>query len=391
MRNKDIRVAMVIDQFHPLIGGAENQALELSRELVKGGCYVQVVTSRPQGRSKMEMIDGITVHRIRIFNLPYLQKALFMGSIAFRLFLLRKTYDVIHAHIGRHNAFISAVVGRILGKHVLVKISNSGERFDLLFLKNHSGVFGRHMSDYLVRNVDCFISLTPEIRKELIRAGVDEARIANIPNGVKDVSNVLSKEEIRKRLGILHEDKIGMCVASFQPKKNHETLLEAVKAVDNKEFFFLLVGDGPLRNNILGKIEDYKLENRVKLTGWRNDVSDYLACADFFILLSWTEGFSNALLEAMVQGLPCIASDIPGNRALIDDGKDGILVNPKDPVAIGKVISAMFDGEHKPLEIGKRARKKVLDNYHISKIGERYCELYYDLLGRGNAVGAVGR
>ena len=102
--------------------------------------------------------------------------------------------------------------------------------------------------------------------------------------------------------------------------------------------------------------------------------------SDCFVLPSLSEGMSNALLEAMATGLPCIASDIAGNNNLIRDRHNGILVPPKDELALAKALLELSQDEGLRQRLGQAARCTVEEQYSLHSVAQRYAALYQSLL-----------
>ncbi len=122
---------------------------------------------------------------------------------------------------------------------------------------------------------------------------------------------------------------------------------------------------------------------------------EYVKSADLFVLPSRTEGLSNALLEAMSFGLPCIATNVGGNSGLIEEaeqkriapgkfviGKNGLLVNPEDVEGISDAILFLIRNETKRKELGNQARLSVRENYSIDLVADKYIALYQRTLNR---------
>jgi glycosyltransferase involved in cell wall biosynthesis len=151
---------------------------------------------------------------------------------------------------------------------------------------------------------------------------ISDTRFKVIPNGVPliDFQNKASdRHQIRQSLGISSTTKVVGHVGSFSPEKNHEAILRIAKLVlsDRQDVVFLLVGDGPLRKDIENQSKQMGIQNSIIMLGKRKDVPSLLHAMDAFLFPSYFEGMPNALLEAMIAGLPIIASDIPSNRETI--------------------------------------------------------------------------
>jgi glycosyltransferase involved in cell wall biosynthesis len=123
-------------------------------------------------------------------------------------------------------------------------------------------------------------------------------------------------------------------------------------------------------------------DNKVRFVGQVNpaEVCDWLKVADVFTLVSFSEGFPCALAEAMSTGLPCVVSDIPANRQLIDDGEHGFLTPVGDLTAISTAIVQLLKNVTLRLRMGEAARQRIEDNYSSDKISDRYETLFRQML-----------
>ena len=368
---------MVLDRFYPQIGGAENQALLLARELTKNATTVYVVTSYTKECENYEKLTNIEIIRVRVFGWYILRQIYFMVAVALKIILLRKNFNIIHVHGGKHNACVSSFIGYLLKKKTIIKITNSGERFDLKMLQEWFFGLGKLFTKIIINYTDKFIALTPEIKKELINYGINKKKIIIIPNGVEIFPSI---KFTHKDYKINKQKKIGICVASLSQKKNHKTLINSFKDV-LKEFdcHLFLVGDGSLRDNLENQIRKNGLINNITISGWVKDVKGYFSIADFFVLPSWTEGLSNSVLEALSFGLPCIVSDIPGNRVLIQNMENGILINPKNSHDIAYSIIRIMQDNDLRNKLRINAKSTIL-KYSIESIAARYQSLYNSLL-----------
>ncbi len=107
-------------------------------------------------------------------------------------------------------------------------------------------------------------------------------------------------------------------IANLNPMKDYFTVLESLKEISDKiDFFYIIIGEGPLRNKIENTIKKNNISDRVKLLGKIENVDEYLACGDIFIHSSKGEGLSNAILEAMFAGLPVVATDVGGVKETV--------------------------------------------------------------------------
>jgi len=209
----------------------------------------------------------------------------------------------------------------------------------------------------------------PRGRLRLIHGGVDATGLGS------------AKPLSRKLLGAERDDLLWVWVGRLDPVKGLEVLIQAMSShLADLPVRLLLVGEGPLGPLLKKTISQSRLDNRVLLLGRRDDVPDILATADAFVLPSRTEGFPNALLEAMAAGLPCVASDVAGCQELVEHDRTGLLVPPGDPDALGAAMADVSRNPQLRERLGRAARLRILENFTLEACLSRYMLLYARLL-----------
>ncbi len=118
--------------------------------------------------------------------------------------------------------------------------------------------------------------------------------------------------------------------------------------------------------------------------GLRNDVPAILKESDVFTLSSVTEGMSMTLMEAMALGLPVAVTDIPGNRALVEHGKTGLLFKPNDVKALSTLLTALLDDAPLRRRLGTNARNFVMENFPFTRMGEKTAGIYERLFEKAS-------
>lgn len=174
-------------------------------------------------------------------------------------------------------------------------------------------------------------------------------------------------EAIRGSLGLGAQDRLLVSVGRLAPPKGHAFLLEAFAIVARKHenVKLLLVGDGELRSDLEMLSGQLAVADRVLFAGSREDVEDVLAMAEIFVLPSVSEGTSLALLEAMACGRPTVATDIPGNRCVIEHGVSGLLVPPGDARALAEAIDGLLENPSRAAAMGRIAHEVAAARYDI--------------------------
>jgi glycosyltransferase involved in cell wall biosynthesis len=384
---------MVISQFHPMIGGAERQAQLLAKRLIEQGLKVQMVTGWWKfGTPRRDKIDGIDVFRnfsfwgmFGIKGIRTLGGVTYMGTLALYLLLHRRDYDIIHVHQALYPAFVSVLVGgQILHKAVIVKTASSGMTSDIRQMKRFPS--GSLQLTYLLKKMDCLVAVSKVSGKEFIDIGYPESRIFYIPNGV-----TVPFEE-KARYGRVTRV---VTTTRLSKEKGVDVLLKAWASVAKEDNTLQLqvLGDGPLKSDLKKLSHSLGVDGSVEFRGRVGRAEEYLKGADLFVLPSRTEGMSNALLEAMSYGVPCIATRVGGNdellrgsgRVISKEGylvaDHGLLINPDDVQSLSEAILSLVRDQDLREEIGRKARIHVTQNFSVDAVAEKYVSLYQQMLG----------
>ncbi len=390
-----MKVLMVISQFYPMIGGAEKQAQILARKLMERGVTVDIVTGWWKfGTSWKEVVDGIRVFRNfcgwGIFGLKrnrairMVGGLIYMMSLAAYLFFHRRGYDIIHVHQSLYPAFLSILIGKkVLKKPVLVKSASSGRTSDIEVLRRLP--FGRFQLNYLLKETDYLVAVSKATGTDFKEIGYPESRIIYIPNGV----------EIPTKGKTLYDRAINaLTTARLSEEKGVDVLLRAFAIVvqQEKTLKLIVIGNGPLESELKRLAQSLGLVGSVDFIGMTRNVAQHLKSADIFVLPSRTEGLSNALLEAMSHGIPCVATNAGGNRELLGAGdekipsqgyviaRNGLLVNPDDVKGLSEAILYVIRNQGTAEEMGKRGRKFIDEHFSIDLVADKYISLYQHMI-----------
>ena len=175
-------------------------------------------------------------------------------------------------------------------------------------------------------------------------------------------------------LGVAEDEILVGNISCFREVKGIPQFVDAARIVLEKEprMRFLAVGDGTQYAQVVERIRQYGLEDRIHLAGQQTDVLPYLAAMDIGVLSSLAEGFSNSLLEYMASGLAAVATDVGGNREALED--TGILVPPDDPAALAEAILRLRSAALRQ-QLGHAARQRV-ERFSLARAEKRMKEIY---------------
>ena len=166
----------------------------------------------------------------------------------------------------------------------------------------------------------------------------------------------------RQELGYTDQDFLILTVAEMTPNKNHITVLNALSLLKDKEEFsnihYLICGRGIMKESLMDSAELLGIDDHVNFLGYRTDAPQLYRCSDMFAFVSYREGLSVALMEAMSCGLPILCTRIRGNTDLIDDNESGIFTE-NNPQAVAENILRLYRDARFREELGKNASEKV--------------------------------
>jgi glycosyltransferase involved in cell wall biosynthesis len=376
---------MFCPQFHPLIGGAERQAERIAIALSTAGCRVIIVTPRIDLESPdFEDIQGVRVERFRMTDLSrrWPIPGIALINIPFILWqIIRATKrhmrhsDVLHAHLASVQTLGAILAARFSGIPAFCKAATAGQRSDLGEIEKQ-GLAGRVVAWVIRLSVPYWVATTLAVKQALINAGVEPERIVQIPNGV-----VLNREKRSSAISVRRFLYLGRL--STNTNRDISTLLRAFDRLAEvlPDAELALVGGGDLLGAVREQVAVCGARKRIHMPGF--DKSEkWLSWAHCFVLPSRHEGLSNALLEAMAAGLPCIANDIPPNREVLADGAAGELVPVGDVEALTATMWRMASDAAYAQSMYIAAQLRVRQHYGIDAVADRYISLYDQLLKR---------
>jgi glycosyltransferase involved in cell wall biosynthesis len=185
----------------------------------------------------------------------------------------------------------------------------------------------------------------------------------------------------RVALGIPAEAPVVGSVTRLSKQKAPLVLLQALKMVAERvpKGYFVIVGNGPLRQEVEARISQFGLTERLILTGIRRDIPDLIAIFDVFALSSLWEGLPRVIPQAMAHGLPVVVSAVDGALEIIDDRVNGRLVPPGDSKAMAEAVIELLENPQLRAQLGKSGRKSVPE-FDVTTMVRKIEDLYEQLL-----------
>jgi glycosyltransferase involved in cell wall biosynthesis len=229
--------------------------------------------------------------------------------------------------------------------------------------------------------IDQFITVSKKEEKKIQKIG----KTRTIYNGIDITSFDIKNNNFRKEFGIKKE--LITSIASLIPIKGIYYLIKACDQIikNNKHIRCAIVGSGSTLEKYSG--EEYKklvkklgLEENIIFTGVRNDIPSILANSDVFVLASLEETFGFVLTEAMAASKPVVATNVGGIPEVVEDGKTGILVPPKNPAALANAIIKLLKNPGLRKQMGEAGRKRAEEYFTMEKMVKEYEDVYDEII-----------
>jgi len=379
MKSK-IKILHVIT--HLPIGGAQDNTLYTVELLDKEKYDISLCCN----------LDGELVERakkveaVKLFDIPFLGREVspYRDIRAFlSLYKLFKEEDftIIHTHSSK--AGLLARLAAVLNKTPIVIHTIHGFAFND-FMNGLKKNFFIYLEKLLAKWTDVLITVSNLNKKKIIDLNIaHENKIKNIYSGI-DLSLFTNKrnDEFRKELNLENDHLLLGSVGRLSNQKDPITMIEAFGII-SKPFpnaHLALVGDGELKGKILEKIDQLKLNDRIHLTGNKNNPWSVYHSMDLFIMSSIYEGLGRSITEALSCGVPVVCTDVEGVPEIVRDNITGILVRPKDSNKLADAIIRTLNDMETAKKMAEEGRRFVNDNFDVNKMVNEIDSLYNTLL-----------
>ena len=359
---------------HPVLdaGGAENLRYTLLRNIDRKKFIINICCIGRKG-SVGEKIEGLG------YKVDELRKNPFsLGlDVTCKLvrYLKKEKPDILHCSLfnanfhGRLAAFLCHIPHVVTEEH--------GEHKQYIGIK----FFPYILADFILSRLNDFIiCCSDKLREDIIK----KERLAW--NKVVTIENCLDldmykidkdREEVRRRHKISNE-VVFIEVASLKEGKGHAYLMEVLREIKDMGYCFkcFFAGSGPLREMLYKKCHELGLLDEIIFLGNIEAIADYLNASDVFLLPSFSEGLSVALMEAMSMGLPSIVTDVGSNPDLIKTGFNGTVILPGDRQGLKNALIFYLQNKQVIKEFGSRSRSIIETKYSSM---DKYTKEYYEL------------
>jgi glycosyltransferase involved in cell wall biosynthesis len=353
-------------------GGAEKQLTLLACGLKAHGWDVHVGCLR-RGGPLQEQLDAAGVP-VAIVGKPWK-----LDPFAFfrvKRFIRELRPDIVHTWRFAANSYGRAAALAAGVKHLVASESCVDPS-----KRPHQFMIDR----WLARRTERIVTNSNGVVDFYAQQGLPREKLVVIPNGIAPFSPPESdRAALLEELNLPPTAKLIGAVGQLAPQKRYKDLIWAMDLVRcvYDDVFLLIVGDGPQRWRLERYASQVAQGGSVRFLGERSDLPLLLPHLGGFLTGSAYEGQSNAVMEAMVAGLPIVASDIPGNRDLVIDGETGYLVRLGDRAGFASRTGELIKDPALAQRLGAAGQQRMLAEFSAERMVERHEELYRSLLGR---------
>jgi glycosyltransferase involved in cell wall biosynthesis len=339
------------------------------------------------GRSVLH--DGVEGRGVCAFALDARGRKGYPRAVARLAALVRReSVDIVQTHL-----FEPSLVGLLAGR--------IGRTRAVLVTRHHADfttIFNKPVHRWLDRQqalrADLVLAASEAVRRSMIDLeGVPADHITVHRYGYEfdELRPRLTSEErqqLRQELGADATGPLIAVIARLSIEKGHRYLLEALPPLTERwpGLRVALCGTGPLRAELEAAVQSSDLGGCVTFLGWRDDAHRVMEAADVVVHPTLHEAFCSVIIEAMALERPLVATNVAAAPEQVDDGATGILVPPRDPVAITRAIESVLVDPEWAAAMGVEARRRVIDRFDFPRMMRLYEQTYEEVLTRGGRV-----
>jgi glycosyltransferase involved in cell wall biosynthesis len=373
---------LVCSSYPPVIGGSEVEAQRVCSALIKRGHRVTVATTGGPPMPPLRKWTDPAGVPVRLYAAHWngvMKDVLYAISVAWLMIRERRNYQAVYFLMQGLHLAVGLPVARLLRKTIIMKAGGSGVLPAMALSPT-----GRMEIRWLRKWADRIMILNEGMRAEALAARIPADKLVWMPNPVdteqfSPVADV-QRRELRAQHDLPPDAFVIIYTGRLAPEKSLHVLVESFATVwrQRPQAHLVLVGDGSMRTALTEQTQRLGCQDNTRFVGTVTplEIPRWLQMADVFALVSPSEGFPCALVEAMSAGLASVVSDIPANRQLVQPEEHGLLAAPGDAAAVAAALIRLLDDHELRTRMGLEARRSVKQHYST----ERVLELYETML-----------
>jgi len=368
-------------------GGSSDAVLNLAVGLRTKRCDVKVVYGRTSNPG-MDLLEFQKVNSIELIEIGELQREInplkdWIALLKLFLLIRREGPDVVHTHsskagiLGRAAAWFAGVSVIIHSPHGHIFYGYFNTVWTRLFVL---------LEKIIAPVTNRIATLTEFGKRDHVELEIASAnKFVTIPCGI-DLKRFKAGREsaraLRRELGISDDEKVVGWVGRLEPIKGCRYFIRACELVadQNRDVRFVISGDGTLGTELQSYAESTGLQDRMLFLGQRKDIPVVMKAFDVFVLSSLNEGLGRVLVEAMASAVPIVATRVGGVPEVLDYGRAGLLVSPKDTGQMAAAILKLVGDRRLAMKLTGQA-KRMSRMFTVEKMVDKTFELYTKELG----------
>lgn len=360
-----IRIAFILGQLRQ--GGAEQQIYHLLCNLDRSRFVPIIISLGPKP-------EEYWTRPIRDLDIPLWHFKRSLGrlgrTIQIARLLRQENIQIVHSWF-YHTNFYASLAGRLSNVPVrLGSLRGSFKRLSRYTLVYWLGCWG----------VDAFITNSSVAASELLECRRPRAKIEVVPNGVAIPPEVSQDEvaQLKVELGFDKNDLLVGTIGRLDLNKNHQMLLKVFSKLTHKwdELRLVVIGDGPLKPQLLKEIETLRLSNKIRLPGALPHAAQYLPALEIVCLSSLNEGMPNMIMEALAAARPVVSTHCGSIGELVEHGRTGYVVPENDVEKMSWYIDSLLADPDMLCQMGNKGRKTMHDKFSINLMTSRMMKIY---------------
>ena len=365
-------VLLVLDQFPKTLGGGERIVLKLAALLPQYGYRASILTFSAHPESAALKSPPCPLYLLplqRAYGLTALRAALDL-----RTFLRQQQIQIVQTFFESSDIWAGFVIKTVSDAKLI------WSRRDMGILRA-----SKHRLAYrlMAGAPDAVFAVSEQVRQHCIEVDrIDPVRVQTIYNGLN-----LSDWDTTFRAAKTSGNLLVTTVGNIRRVKGHDVFIQAAASIVSHfpEVSFSIAGDVLEPDyfvELLALVRDLNLSDHFHFVGGVTDLRQHLSAADIFVLPSRSEGFSNAIIEAMAASLPVVATNVGGNSEAVKDGVSGFLVPADDPAALSAAITRLLSDPSQAKAMGAAGKILAAENFTTEVMMTRITSTYKELLSR---------
>ncbi len=372
-------VLLVVDGLAGPMGGGERIAVKIASLLPEFGYRASILTFQAPTRASVRAHPPCPIYLLPLtsaFNVAALR-----AGYHLRRFLREEKVEIVQTFFESSDLWAG----------LMTKLTSSAR---LIWSRRDMGILraSKHRVAYrlMARLPDRVFAVSDLVRKHCIEVDrIDSARVETIYNGL-DLDAWTRDEPADRSSGVT----VITAVGNMRPVKGHDIFIRAAAQVAKQypQTMFSIAGasaDHAYAEELQRLVREFGLSDQFQFTGSVGDLRGHFAGADIVVLPSRSEGFSNAIVEAMAMSLPVVATRVGGNAEAVQDNVTGYIVPPENPKALAEAILRLLADPERAREMGDAGRQLVSERFTADMMMSRIRSAYDELRVAGRSSGAI--